>query len=122
MGWVIQSPYSLKEWVRSFDDVYLGNSTGKESACNAGDPGSIPGSGSSSGEGIGYPVQYSWASLVAQMVKNLPTNAGDTSSIPALGRSLGKGNGNSSVLAWESHGQRNMVSYSAWCHKELDKT
>ena len=73
MGWVIQSPYSLKEWVRSFDDVYLGNSTGKESACNAGDPGSIPGSGSSSGEGIGYPVQYSWASLVAQMVKNLPT-------------------------------------------------
>ena len=76
MGWVIQSPYSLKEWVRSFDDVYLGNSTGKESACNAGDPGSIPGSGSSSGEGIGYPVQYSWASLVAKMVKNLPAVLG----------------------------------------------
>ena len=32
----------------------------------------IPGLGSSSGEGIGYPLQYSWASLVAQMVKNLP--------------------------------------------------
>ena len=46
-------------------------SVGKESACNAGDPGSIPGSKRSSGEGIGYPLQYSWASLVAQLVKNL---------------------------------------------------
>ena len=45
-------------------------SAGKESACNAGDPGSIPGSGRSPGEGIDYPLQYSWASLVAQMVKN----------------------------------------------------
>ena len=47
-------------------------SVGKESACNAGDPGSIPRSGRSPGEGIGYPLQYSWASLVAQLVKNLP--------------------------------------------------
>ena len=44
----------------------------KESTCNAGDPGLIPGSGSSPGEGIGYPLQYSWASLMAQLVKNLP--------------------------------------------------
>ena len=43
---------------------------GKESACNAGDPVSIPGSGRSTGEGIGYPFQYSWFSLVAQLVKN----------------------------------------------------
>ena len=55
-----------------------GSSAGKESACNAGDPGLIPGSGRSAGEGIGYPLQYSWASLVAQLVKN----AGDKSSIP----------------------------------------
>ena len=48
------------------------SSTGKESACNAGEPGSIPGSGRSAGEGIGYPLQYSWASLVAQLVKNPP--------------------------------------------------
>ena len=48
------------------------SSVGKESACNAGDPVSIPGSGRSTGEGIGYPLQYSWASLVAQLVKNLP--------------------------------------------------
>ena len=43
---------------------------GKECACNAGDPGSIPGLGRSAGEGLGYPLQYSWASLVAQLVKN----------------------------------------------------
>ena len=49
---------------------FLHSSVGKESACNAGDPGSIPGLGRSTGEGIGYPLQYSWASLVAQLVKN----------------------------------------------------
>ena len=48
------------------------SSVGKESACNAGDPSSIPGLRRSTGEGIGYPLQYSWASLVAQLVKNLP--------------------------------------------------
>ena len=48
------------------------SSVGKESACNAGDPGSILGSGRSAGEGIGYPLQCSWASLVAQLVKNPP--------------------------------------------------
>ena len=47
-------------------------SAGKESTCNAGDSGSIPGLGRSAGEGIGYPLQYSWASLVAQMIKNPP--------------------------------------------------
>ena len=52
---------------------FPGNSVGKESTCNAGDPGSIPGSRRSAGEGIGYSLQYSWASLVAQLVKNLPT-------------------------------------------------
>ena len=45
---------------------------GKESACNAGNPGSIPGSGRSPEEGIIYPLQYSWASLVAQTVKDSP--------------------------------------------------
>ena len=42
-------------------------------AVNVGDPGSIPGPGRSPGEGNSYPLQYSWASLVAQTVKNLPT-------------------------------------------------
>ena len=48
------------------------SSVGKESTCNAGDPGSVPGLGRSAGERKGYPLQYSWASLVAQLVKNLP--------------------------------------------------
>ena len=48
------------------------SSAGKESACNVGDPSSIPGSGRSLGEGIGYTLQYSWASPVAQLVKNPP--------------------------------------------------
>ena len=59
----------------STDLMILGirhSSAGKESACNAGDPSSIAGSGISAGEGIGYPLQYSWPSLVAQLVKNLP--------------------------------------------------
>ena len=56
-------------------DVAMGfpdSSVGKESACNAGDLGSFPGLGKSAGERISYPLQYSWASLVAQQVKNLP--------------------------------------------------
>ena len=44
---------------------FPGSSVGKESACNAGDPGSIPGSGRSPGERIGYPLQYSWGSPTA---------------------------------------------------------
>ena len=54
--------------VQDFPD----SSVSKESACNAGDTGSIPGSGRPTGKGIGYPLQYSWASLVAQLVKNPP--------------------------------------------------
>ena len=69
----------------------LGNSVGKESACNAGDPGPIPGSGRSAGDRIGYPLQYSWASLVVQLVKKSSCNAGDLGSIPGLGRSSGEG-------------------------------
>ena len=51
---------------------FPGSSAGKESTCNAGDPVLTPESGTSSGEGVGYPLQYSWASLVAQTVKNPP--------------------------------------------------
>ena len=52
--------------------MFPGSSDGKESDCNVGDPSSIPGSGRSHGEGNGNPLQYSWASLVAQLVKNPP--------------------------------------------------
>ena len=51
---------------------FPGSSAGKESTCNAGDPSSTPESGRSTEEKIGYPLQYSWASLEAQLVKNLP--------------------------------------------------
>ena len=61
-----------KSWSRLLLSFSPHSSVGKESSCNAGDPGSIPGSGRATGEGIGYPLQYSWASLVAQLVKNLP--------------------------------------------------
>ena len=53
---------SIDRWMDK-QDVYISvfpdSSVGKESACNAGDPGSIPGLGRSPGEGIGYPLQYS---------------------------------------------------------------
>ena len=55
-------PTSIQGWFPLRQGFPYG-SVAKESACNAGDPGSIPGSGRSSGEGIGYPLQYSWASL-----------------------------------------------------------
>ena len=55
-----------------FTTCFPDNSVGKESACNAEDPSSIRELGGSPGEGIGYPLQYSWASLVAQLVKNPP--------------------------------------------------
>ena len=77
------------------------SSVGKESACNAGDPGSIPGLGRSSGEGIGYPLQYSWASLLTQLVKNPP--AMWETWVQSLGWEdpLEKGTAtHSSILAW----------------------
>ena len=63
-------------FIYSYTHTYIwgfpGISAGKESVCNAGDPSSISGSGRSLGEGIGYPLQDSWASRVAQMIKNPP--------------------------------------------------
>ena len=72
-------------WLRSFP----GSSAGKESTCNAGDPGLIPGSGRSPGEGTGYPLQYSGGSEGEEST----CNAGDLSLIPGLGRYPGEGTG-----------------------------
>ena len=83
--------------------VFPHSSVGKESTCNAGDPSSIPGSGRSSGEGIGYPFQYSWACLVAQLVRNPPTMREIW--VLSLGWEdpLEKGKAtHSSILAWRS--------------------
>ena len=65
------------------------------------DPSSIPGSGRSSGEGIGYSLQYSWASLVAQLVKNPPAVLETWIQSLAWEDSLEKGKAtHSSILAW----------------------
>ena len=83
---------------------YLGfpdSSVGKESACSAGNPSSVPRLGRSAGEGIGYPFQYSWVSLVDQLVKNPP--AMRETWIRSLGWEdpLEKGKAtHSSIVAW----------------------
>ena len=90
-------PHTHTQDFQGFPD----SSIGKESACNAGDPGLIPGSGRSAREGIGYPLQYSWASLAAQLVKNL--HAMQQIWVWSLGWEdpLEKGKAtHSSILAW----------------------
>ena len=80
---------------------FLNTAVGQELACNAGDPGLIHGLERSAGEGIGYPLQYSWASLVAQLVKNPP--AMRETWLLSLGWEdpLEKGKApHSSILAW----------------------
>ena len=85
---------SMGAW--SFPD----SSVRKESACNAGDPGSTPELERSAGEGIGYPHQYSWASLVAQLVKN-PATLETWVQSPGWEDLLEKGKvTHSSILAW----------------------
>ena len=95
---------------------FPGSSAGKESTCKAGDLGSIPGSGRSPGDGIGYPLQYSWASLVAQLVKNPPAMREKPGLDPWVGKIPWR-------RAWqpipvflpgESDGQRSLVGYSPW--------
>ena len=81
--------------------AFPGGSAGKESICNEGDLGSIPGSGRCLGDGNSYPLQYSWAPLVAQTVKNLP--AMRETWVRSLGweEPLEKGTAtHSSILAW----------------------
>ena len=90
-------PFHFHIYYQGFPD----SSVGKEYACNAGDPGSIPGSGRSPGEGIGYPLQYSWASLVAQLVKNPPVMRETWAQSLGWEDSLEKGKAtHSSILAW----------------------
>ena len=98
---------------------FPGGSAGEESAYNAGGPSLIPGSGRFPGEGISYPLQYSWTSLVAQMVKNLP--AMWETWIPSLGgeEPLEKGMAITVVfLPGEFHGQAcGLAGYNPWVAK-----
>ena len=102
---------------RGFPD----SSAGKEFACNAGDPCSIPGLGRSPGKGIGYLLQYSWTSLLAQMIKNPPVGFWAWSLVGKIPWRR----------EWQStqyfclenpQAQRSSVGYSPWGHKELNTT
>ena len=98
--------------------VFPGGSAGEESACNAGNPSSVVELGRSPGEGISYPLPYSWASLVAQLVKNPP--AMRETWVRSLGWEdpLEEGKAtHSNILTEEFPGL-----YSPWGHKELDTT
>ena len=99
---------------------FPGSSAGKESAHNEGDPGSIPGSGGSPGERIGYPLQYSWASLVAQTVKNPPAK-GRPGFDPWIGKIPWSRAWQPTPIFWpgDSHGQRGPASYSPWGQKRM---
>ena len=80
---------------------FPGSSAGKESSCNAEDPGSISGLGRSTGEGTSYLLQYFGASLVGSDGKETTCNVGDFFWIPGLGRSLEKGMATHfSILTW----------------------
>ena len=84
------------------------SSVGKESTCNAGNPGSIPGLERSAGEGIDYPLQYSWTFLLAQLVKNPPAMWETWVRSLDWEDPLEKGKAtHSSILAGEFHGLYN---------------
>ena len=96
------------------------SSVGKESASNAGDPSSIPGSGRSDGEGIGYPLQYSWACFPCGSAgKDSTCNVGHLGLIPGFERSPWRSERLPTPVFWsgEFHGL-----YSPWGLKELDMT
>ena len=101
------------DWSPILQEGFPAGSVDKESACNAGDPGSIPGLERSPGEGIGYPLQYSWASAG----KESACNVGDLGLIPRLGRSPGEGNG----YPLQYSGLENSMD-SPWGRTESDTT
>ena len=98
----------------------------KNSTCSAGDPSFIPRLGISPGEGIGYPLQYSWASLVTQMVKKSAYNVGDLGSISGLGRGKISRRRHGNLLHYSClenpHGRKRLIDYSPWGRKELEMT
>ena len=108
---------TIKIYIYTYMDI-LGcpdSSAGEEFACNAGDPGSIPGSGRSPGEGIGYPLQCSWAPLVAQTVQNPP--AMRETWVRSLGWKIPwrrAWQATPVFLPGETHGQSRLAGSSSW--------
>ena len=124
-------PNKLKYWCLKQRKIYCRAKPGKgfpgqlsceESACTAGDPGSIPGLGRSPGERIGYPLQYFQASLVAQMVKNPPAMWETWVQSLGWGDSPGEEHGNPlQYFCLENpHGQRSLVGQNPWGCKKSD--
>ena len=102
--------------------AFPGSSGDEESSCNAGDSGLIPELGRSAGKGIGYSLQYSWASLVTQWYEST-CQVGDLSSIPGLGISPGEGNLSTPVFfPGVFLGRRSLAGYSPGGHKESHMT
>ena len=103
-------------WLFLNGEGFPDSSVVKESTYSAGDPGSIPGSGRSAGEGIGYPLQYSWPSLVTQLVKTLPAmwKTWRPGFDPGVGKIPWRREWQSTLvfLPGESHGQRSLVGNS----------
>ena len=104
----------------SLEEGFPDSSVGKESACNAEDTSLIPGLGRSAGEEIGYPLQYSWASLVAQLVKNL--HAVWETWVWSLGWEDSPGEGKGYPLQYSGLEKSMNCMYSPWGHKESDTT
>ena len=98
---------------------FPGSSAGKESTCNAGDPSSIPGLERLPGEGIGYPLQYSWASVMAQSVKN-PFTMQETWVGKIPWRRAWQPT--PVFLPGEFYGQKNLADCGPWSRKESDMT
>ena len=127
--WQISTKICLKSLVirkytnKTHNNLLLhGSSAGKESSCKAGDPGLIPGSGRSAGEGIGYPLQFLGLFLWYRQ-QRICLQCGRPGFDPCWEDS-GEGNG---YPLWYSslknpHGQRSLASYSPWDPKELDMT
>ena len=104
----------LSRFVMGFPD----SKVGKEFAFNVRDPGSVPGLERTAEVGIGYPLQYSWASLVDQLVKNQLLQCGTWVASLGLEDPLEKGKAtHSSILPGKFHGL-----YSPWGSKEPDTT
>ena len=95
---------------------------GKESDCNAGDPDLIPGSESSTGEGIGYPFLYSWGFLGGSDSKESTRNAGDLGSIPGLGRCPGGGHDNPLQYSSPANPLNRRAWRGPWDRKKLGTT
>ena len=118
-SWVRRIPWRRDRLSSPVLLSFCGGSDNKKSACDSGEPGSSPGFVGFPGEGIGYPLQYSWASLVESAC-----SGGHMDSIPGLEKSPEVDHGNPFQYSCleNPHGHRSLAGYSPWGCKESDTT